>query len=450
MRWSSPDPSTTRSAVNTLPQVYQAATEHVAEPHERAAGPGPVPDDVPRAEREGLQCRARPRPPAISTPPAPARGPLWRIGRSADRDYGSAVMYADGKILVVGGGDPPTNTAEVIDLNQPTPTWRSVAPMSVARRQLNATLLPDGTVLVTGGTSGPGFNNPDDPVYPAELWDPATESWTTLASATRHAAPLPLRRRPVAGRTRAQHGRKRLTDARGLLAAVPVQGPRPTLSGVPSTIGYGQTFRCRRPEAASITKVTLIRITSVTHAFNENQRLSVLSFTPGPRARWTSWRRRTPTSRRRDTTCSSSSTATAFHPSGRIVQLAAAPLRRRDADLVLAEQRGRRRRGLHPHGERQRLRVRCGGPLEWRAPDDHLRQRTRLTARIPPATSPRRAPRRSPCKTTPQADQSPPRSELYDQPRPPLIADVDAPPLAAAALSAGGPAFTLTGTEAIS
>jgi hypothetical protein len=33
------------------------------------------------------------------------------------RDYGSAVMYADGKILVLGGGDPPTNTAEVIDLN---------------------------------------------------------------------------------------------------------------------------------------------------------------------------------------------------------------------------------------------------------------------------------------------------------------------------------------------
>src|SRR5216684_3083514 len=45
------------------------------------------------------------------------------------RDYGSAVMYAPGKILVMGGGDPPTNTAEVIDLNQPTPSWRAVASM---------------------------------------------------------------------------------------------------------------------------------------------------------------------------------------------------------------------------------------------------------------------------------------------------------------------------------
>jgi Kelch motif/Galactose oxidase, central domain len=103
---------------------------------------------------------------------------------SVYRDYGSAVMYADGKILVLGGGDPPTNTAEVIDLNQPSPTWRAVAPMSIARRHLNATLLPDGTVLVTGGTSGPGHNDATKPVYPAELWDPATESWRTLASAT--------------------------------------------------------------------------------------------------------------------------------------------------------------------------------------------------------------------------------------------------------------------------
>ena len=42
----------------------------------------------------------------------------------ANRGYGSAVMYADGKILLVGGGDPPTATAEFIDLNQAAPAWR--------------------------------------------------------------------------------------------------------------------------------------------------------------------------------------------------------------------------------------------------------------------------------------------------------------------------------------
>jgi hypothetical protein len=118
------------------------------------------------------------------------------------RDYGSAVMYADGKILVLGGGDPPTDTAEVIDLNQPSPAWRSVvARMSIARRQVNATLLPDGTVLVTGGTSGPGFNDATNPVYLAELWDPATESFQPLTAACsalagttiRHRRPFPRR-----------------------------------------------------------------------------------------------------------------------------------------------------------------------------------------------------------------------------------------------------------------
>ena len=100
------------------------------------------------------------------------------------RDYGSAVMYAPGKVLVMGGGDPPTNTAEVIDLNQTSPSWRAVGSMAFARRQLNATLLPDGNVLVTGGTSSPGFNDPAGAVHAAELWNPTTEQWTTLASSS--------------------------------------------------------------------------------------------------------------------------------------------------------------------------------------------------------------------------------------------------------------------------
>ena len=58
------------------------------------------------------------------------------------------------------------------------------APWQFARRQLNATLLPDGKVLVTGGTAAPGFSDPSGAVHAAELWDPATENWTTLASSS--------------------------------------------------------------------------------------------------------------------------------------------------------------------------------------------------------------------------------------------------------------------------
>jgi hypothetical protein len=90
----------------------------------------------------------------------------------SNRDYGSSVMYDDDKIIVMGGG-PPTDTAEVIDLSLGSAAaWTSVDSMNFARRQLNATLLPDGSVLVTVGTAGSGFNSALGAVKDAEIWYP--------------------------------------------------------------------------------------------------------------------------------------------------------------------------------------------------------------------------------------------------------------------------------------
>ena len=55
-----------------------------------------------------------------------------------------------------------------------------------ARRQNNLTILPDGRVLVTGGSSGAGFNNDTSPAHSAEVWNPATGTWTTWVSSTRY------------------------------------------------------------------------------------------------------------------------------------------------------------------------------------------------------------------------------------------------------------------------
>jgi galactose oxidase len=115
-----------------------------------------------------------------------APGPFRAAG---NRDYAPSVMYDVGKVIFIGGGldtdtMAPTNIVEIIDLTAPVPAWSQTAPMQFARRQHNATLLADGTVLVTGGTQGNGFNNldPGQPVHAAELWDPATGSWTVLAA----------------------------------------------------------------------------------------------------------------------------------------------------------------------------------------------------------------------------------------------------------------------------
>ena len=54
--------------------------------------------------------------------------------------------------------------------------------MAQPRRQNNVTLLPDGKVFATGGSSAPGFNDESGAVYSAEMWDPSTGLWTPMAS----------------------------------------------------------------------------------------------------------------------------------------------------------------------------------------------------------------------------------------------------------------------------
>jgi hypothetical protein len=86
----------------------------------------------------------------------------WRPGPQqmypTSRGYGVAVMYDDGKILYAGGART-TNTAEIIDLNSAAPAWQWTGSMAFPRRHHNGTLLPTGEVLVTGGSSGTGFND---------------------------------------------------------------------------------------------------------------------------------------------------------------------------------------------------------------------------------------------------------------------------------------------------
>jgi hypothetical protein len=208
-------------------------------------------------------------------------GPLRKFGT---RDYGSAVMYAPGKILYVGGG-PPTNTAEIIDLNQPSPAWTLTGSMAFARRQMNATVLPTGQVLVTGGTSSTGFNDPAGAVHAAELWNPATGTWTTMASnaVTRiyHSTTLLL---PDARVLHTGSG-----DAGGAVDELNYEiysppylfkGARPTITGAPTTVAYGQSVLIETPDGATITQVSFIRFGSVTHAFDAGTRLVPLAFSP--------------------------------------------------------------------------------------------------------------------------------------------------------------------------
>ncbi len=107
--------------------------------------------------------------------PQPTIG-SWVPGASlgAARSGAAAVLLADGRVLVIGGSDAggPVGTVEVIGTDG---SVSAAAPMQVPRSHFVAARLSDGRVLVAGGvTTGSGITNA------AELYDPATNTWTAV------------------------------------------------------------------------------------------------------------------------------------------------------------------------------------------------------------------------------------------------------------------------------
>ena len=193
-------------------------------------------------------------------------------------DYGSAVMYEPGKVMFVGGADPPVNTCEIIDLNQPVPTWQPTGSMARPRRQHTATLLPDGKVLVTGGSSEFGIDTETGKNLFAEIWDPATGLWTLLAPAQvyrgYHSSALLL----PDGRVLSAGGNGH-PDAEVFSPPYLFRGARPTISDAPATLTYRSLFTLTTPDTAKIGKVTLTALGSASHAQNFGQHFISLKFT---------------------------------------------------------------------------------------------------------------------------------------------------------------------------
>jgi galactose oxidase len=110
--------------------------------------------------------------------------PSIRRGDDTDAMNGNAVMYDIGKLLTVGGAQnyddgPGSKRAYMIDLNGPEATVKRTAnDMQFARTLLNSVVLPSGEVVVIGGQTAVKLFTDQDA---AELWNPSTERFTTLA-----------------------------------------------------------------------------------------------------------------------------------------------------------------------------------------------------------------------------------------------------------------------------
>ena len=211
-------------------------------------------------------------------------------------DGGSSAMYLPDKILKEGlsadpgtPGIPSVATAYVLDMTQTSPTWRQVASMAYPRCFHQTTILPDGTVLVTGGGLDSVGIDVANAVYPVELWSPTTQTWTTLASMNAprlyhsEALLLPDGRVMISGGGRFYDYPDPTDQLNAEFFAPPYlfKGPRPVITSAPAQLSYGQNFTVQTPDAAQIATVSLIRYGSVTHGFNMGQHFLPLSFSAG-------------------------------------------------------------------------------------------------------------------------------------------------------------------------
>lgn len=105
----------------------------------------------------------------------PATGTWTPTGSLTTPRYGhTATLLPNGTVLVAGGNLGAAFSAEIYD--PATGTWTPTGNLTTPREGHTATLLPNGTVLVAGGLGGTGGTTS------AELYDPATGTWTPTAS----------------------------------------------------------------------------------------------------------------------------------------------------------------------------------------------------------------------------------------------------------------------------
>ncbi|MBC7617574.1 MAG: hypothetical protein H7293_01035 [Candidatus Saccharibacteria bacterium] len=114
------------------------------------------------------------REPALDTVERFHMGKVERLmGLQTPRAAHTASLLGDGTLMVTGGLDAMGKPLASVEFwNPASGTWRSGAPLKQARHSHSATLLGDGRVLVAGGVGDTG-----QPLASVEIWNPTANEW---------------------------------------------------------------------------------------------------------------------------------------------------------------------------------------------------------------------------------------------------------------------------------
>lgn len=315
--------SSIQNVVNNLPEVWQTNTGGGWRTLDNAkvTDTGALsyyPFMYPRPNGEVVRIGPEPTLYAFKTG---GTGEVRKLNKRPDnitRDYGSATMFAPGKILLVGGnggdgtGRFPLSSGVVVNINNDTPTFDPTPDMNNPRRHLSTTILPTGDVLISGGSSGKSGHNLAPYAYPLELYNVKTDTFVTLANMNvgrgYHSIALLLPdgriliggggscggcqtngdqsnieyyKPPYLFKPDGSGGQTEVTSRPVITSVTTTSG---TAIDLNTSIGYGQDLKITATLAATakpIARVTMIKLGAVTHARNFDQNFNELTFTTG-------------------------------------------------------------------------------------------------------------------------------------------------------------------------
>ncbi|MBT2524111.1 DUF1929 domain-containing protein [Streptomyces sp. ISL-99] len=198
----------------------------------------------------------------------------------------------DEKYMVIGGGgvgesEKSSEKSRLVDLKEPNPRFRDGDSLDEGTRYPSASLMPDDTVLITGGSSDYRGRGGSD-ILQARLYDAKTGTYRRVAD-------------PAVGRNY-HSGSLLLPDGRVMIFGsdslysdkantrpgvfeqrIEIYTPpylfrdaRPELTGGPKTIKRGGTATFKSAHAAAVKDAKLMRPSAVTHVTDVDQRTVAL------------------------------------------------------------------------------------------------------------------------------------------------------------------------------